>query len=413
MKKKHWFPAALYAQSYVESDSNLSSLMKSVANRIHTCGSRTIFDVANMGYFARCQKAKEAGEDYFKIMPPDCEEYVEWVGEVGGKDAALRTLGLARCKRIQCPACCYTRSLLRRTLALEWAEKKDWNDYYAVSLTFTVPHSLWDSETPRRFKKVMDNLFKSASNFSSWVSNILSPKRDGYRSDAPESVGFISSLEFTFGKNGLHPHFHTLFLTKSKRDVEALKKWFRRDRNRVKAASKEKKQMPRQNEDLSFKELVKPHENANMERVLAYINKGLFETMSHITKDKGKTVFHLNRSDLKYFCTFFEATKGKRFYRSGGVCKEIKTIKDVEKNDIDTSEILKKNLNRLVRISGKDLDLPPGRVSDFVKKHQQELEEKAVDMTASDIKKMVEKAIFEYEKSRVNLLGKLLKIEVS
>ena len=394
MDKKHWIVAELCAQSEKESDARLAKRMKEVASRLGSCGSRTIWDVANRGYVSRCKTAVREGKDWRDIKIPDVEESVEWLGEVGGKDAALSTLGLARCKRVQCPICCYSRSFLRRNLALEWAKEREWSDYFVVALTFTVPHRLFDSETPQRFKKVFDNLSKSLSNFSGWICRSVAGKGKSYRSHSPDSVGFISSLEFTFGKNGLHPHFHSLFFTKSFEDVEALRKWFRRDRVRVwKNGHGKNHRMPDINEDLSFKILVRPLENCNLERVLSYINKGLFETLSMVTKDLSKsgskTIFHLSGSELKYFCTFFEATKGKRFYRAGGICKEIRAIKDRFLDESESSIEVKKHLNRLVKISQKDSNLPFGLVSDFVKKSQSNLEKRASTMSAVDIKSMV------------------------
>ena len=394
MEKKHWIVAKLYAQAEKERDARLSKSMKEVADCLGACGSRTIWDVANKGYVARCKKAEREGRDWRNIKVPDVEESIEWLGEVGSEDAALSTLGLARCKRVQCPICCYSRSFLRRNLALEWAKEKDWSDYFVIALTFTVPHRLFDSETPQRFKKILDNLSKSLSNFSGWICRSVAGKGKSYLSPLPDSVGFISSLEFTFGKNGLHPHFHSLFFTKSSEDVEALRKWFRRDRVRVwKNGHGKNHRMPDINEDLAFKILVKPLENNNLERVLSYINKGLFETLSMVTKvslkAESKTIFHLSSSELKYFCTFFEATKGKRFYRAGGICKEIRAIKDRVLNESESSSEVKKYMNRLMKISQKDSNLPSGVVSDFVKKRQSDLEKRAAIMSAADIKKMV------------------------
>lgn len=392
MKKKHWFSIKLKDQAEKEKDPKLKERMFSIAKQIDSCGSRTIWDVANIGYLTKCKRAKIRGEDSSKIPVPNVEEYVAWVGEVGGEEGALRTIGLSRCKRIQCPVCCFSRSYLRRKLALEWVQKKDWSDYFVVALTFTVPHKLSDSETPEKFKKVLDNLLKSISSFSSWVGNSKRISGKVYKSLNPESLGFMSSLEFTFSRNGLHPHFHSLYFTKSERDIVALKKWFKRDRVRVWKSSGKNIRMPGMNEDLAFKVLVEPSKNGELERVLTYINKGLFETLSSITKEKSKgeskTIFNLSSEELKYFCTFFEATRGKRFFRSGGICKEIKSIKDRNLEESESDLEVKKHLECLIKISSKD-GFASGFVSSFVKKNQGKLEKKACNMTSFDIKKMV------------------------
>ena len=396
MGKKHWFSAKLLEQAKNESETELAKKMRRISFSLTACGSRTLWAVAIQGYLARCKKAKDKGEDWRQYQVPAVEESIEWQGEVGGEEGVLKTTGLARCERMQCPICCNQISSLRRKLALDWAKDKNWSEYYVVALTFTVPHQLSDSETSRRFKKIMDNLGKSASDFSSWVRNIRKADvGNGFRSSCPESLGFISSLEVTFGENGLHPHFHSLFFTKSKDDVDALKKWFRRDRVRVWRTGNALKRMPDVNEELGFKLLVEPFGigKANLEVILSYLNKGLFETLSVATKDKAKgkskTIFQLSGPELKYFCTFFEATKGKRFYRSGGICKEIKKIKDIELDKESAENRVDQLLHRLFKISQKDSNLPHNWVSEFVQKHQSELEKKSHKLSSSNVKKLV------------------------
>ena len=417
MKSKHWFSIQLWKQAEIErGDLELAELMRSVSKRLSACGSRTIWDLAQRNYLSRCQKAQSKGQDWRKISLPQVEESIEWLGRVGGEESPLAVLGLARCGRVQCPICCYSRSFLRRRLALDWAREKSWNGYYAVALTFTVPHRLSDSETPKRFAKILDRLFKSVTSLSKWVSNAKTDKCNAYHFSDPGSVGFISSLECTFGANGLHPHFHTLFFSKSLEDVEALRKWFRRDRLKVWRSSGVKmKRMPDLNEEKSFQVLLQPQEESATEKLLSYINKGLFETLSVITKESpkqegSKTIFELSGSELRYFCSFFEATKGRRFYRAGGICREIRQIKDRDLLQNETRQEVKKQLDTLVKITQKEAYGMPGLVSEFVRKSQSELEKRAVNMTTAEVKELVSDEWKSFLMKRVEALGEALSV---
>ena len=399
MSRKHWIPVEIREAAKTQ-DAKTGLMMERVAASIGKCGSKTIWDLVNRRYKKKCKGALYPE----KIKPPSIEEFVDWQGEVGGDEGALKVSGLAYCKKIQCPSCCYVRSLIRRNLALRWAEAVDWSGFYAVALTFTVPHKLDDSSTPRKFKPVMENLFKSADAFRTWFQMAKRQDGRGYHSTDPESLGYMSSLEFTFGKNGLHPHWHTLFFTKSEADIAALKKWFRRDRVRVWKASSAFKRMPAINEDKSFVPIVNPSEG-NVDKVLSYINKGLFETLSVMTKEKvmegGKLIFNLYREELVYFCTFFEATKGRRFYRSGGICRQISSLKAAKEEALSTDVAVGKKLHSIVRLAKKE-GLAEGLVSLFVSQHQKELEKKAVALSSFDIKKLVEEEWMVFLNSQIN-----------
>lgn len=395
MAKKHWMGVALAEQAEKE-DVETGDMLRRVAKALSKCSSNTIFDVAWKNYERLCEKDRKEGQDWQKREKPKVVEYVEWRGD-GDHEGPLAVVGLAKCKRIQCPLCCYSRSFLRRNAAIEWAKSYDWSDYYVVSLTFTVPHKLLDSATTRGFKGVLDNLNKSLSAFSKWVVDIQRDRARGYKSPFPDSIGFISSLECTFGANGLHPHFHAIFFTKAESDVEKLRQWFRKDRVRVwKKSGGSLLRMPDINEDLSFQVLVKPQEKVGPERIISYINKGLFETISVDQKDKtwsktSKNIFHLSPTELKYFCVFFEATRGMRFYRSGGICKQIKGISEQVKAWEEGSEedIINRELKIIFRIANKNKDFPEFWISEYVKRYQRDLEKKALDLSSDEIKKLV------------------------
>lgn len=402
MAKKFWMAQALYNQIKHE-DEKTANLMKRVGDSLSKCSSRTIFDVSWNNYNRLCKKDISNGDDFTKRKKPETKEFF---GFKGGKDSKsyLSTLGLAKCNKIQCPLCCYARSYIRRNAALAWAKNVNWREYYAVSLTFTVPHKLFDSKNINNFKKLLSLLTQSLRSFSQCIANISNTSRSGYTSACIDSLGFISSFECTFGKNGLHPHFHTIFFTKSERDVKKLRDWFRKDRVKIwKKSGGNLLRMPQINEDKSFQVLVSPNENSGPEKILSYINKGLFETISVDKKIEtwaktSKNIFNLTGSELKYFCIFYEATKGMRFYRSGGVCKEIKGIskhiKDWKESSPD--DIVTKKMDEIVKIENKKKEIPDGEISIWVQQFQSILIKKAINLSAEAIKKMVENSWNDY-----------------
>jgi hypothetical protein len=147
--------------------------------------------------------------------------------------------------------------------------------------------------------------------------------------------------------------------------------------------------MPDINESKSFEVFLYPSDKLAIEKVVNYVSKGLFETLSSETKSEqksktSKSIFELTGHDLKYFCTFFESTSGKRFYRAGGICKQITKEKDssgVSKVD--------ETIKSIIRISTKEEQTPEGWVSEFVAKYQKEIQQMVPQMTSIAIKKMV------------------------
>ena len=370
-----------------------AKMMRGVSTSLSKCSSRTLFDVVSENHHKLCRQDIANGKNPSERKKPNVDQYVELKGNGDDNKGDLGSFGLLKCKRIQCPLCCFARSYIRRNNALDWAKEKDWSGYYCVSLTFTVSHKLKDSESVDRFKKILDILTMSLKGFANWTRRISSVKNKGYFSNSPEDIGFISSLECTFGKNGLHPHFHTIFFTKCEKDVEKLREWFRRDRVKVwKRSGGNLLRMPDINEDKSFQILVRPNDKVGPEKIISYINKGLFETISVADKDKNwsktsKNIFNLSGSDLKYFCVFFEATRGKRFYRSGGVCKQIKTISESleEWESGNSKEAINKNMKKIWKISTKEDGIDPSYIKSFVELKLKDLETKANTLSPKEI----------------------------
>jgi len=405
MSAKHWIVAALLRQALLEEDET-AKRMRAVAEHLKKCGSTTIWDVANRGYMKRLKVDRS-------LRPPNIDEVVEWRGE-DSSEGKLSLLGLARCQRVQCPLCSYVQTVIRRNYALEWASSQDWSRYYGVFLTFTVSHKLADSETSPRFKKVLERLDRSLSKYSMWLSNLSKNTRQGYLSPCPESLGTLSSLEITFGKNGLHPHFHTMFLTKSSEDVEKLRDFFRKDRVRLwKEGGGSLLRMPDENEDKSFVVFLSPQEGGEKfagEKVLQYVSKGLFETLSSATKDDHKestsrSIFKLTGPDLKYFCTFFEATKRKRFYRAGGICKGITKLKDRPK-DKEIEDEVRSQVESIVKVSADDYGINPGFVTEFYKRNRKHFEATFPSLSASEIRQKTLEKWFEFSMDKLRVMPK-------
>jgi uncharacterized protein YggU (UPF0235/DUF167 family) len=396
MTRKHWVATNLVNQAK-EEDSATSSRMLEVANHIRKCGSTTIWDVAMRGYNNRLKNG-------INSKKPEVEEYVEWRGKDDDLEGNLSSLGFARCKRIQCPVCCYTRTLLRRNLALKWASEKDWTGYYAVMVTFTVSHKLSDSEESERFSKVLERLNLSMKRFASWFGGLSNQISRGYKSPDPDSLGYLSSLEFTFGKNGLHPHFHTLFFTRSESDVENLREFFKKDRVRVwKDSGQKLLRMPKHNESESFKIFCTPMEGAAKDKVISYISKGLFEAMSSVTKveqktETSKSIFQLSGHELKYFCTFFESTRGKRFYRAGGVCKSIMGVNEAleEKKEEDKA---RSSEDLIFKLAQKD-KIPEGWVTEFLQTYKRDFDKSLPHLSVRAIKKKLSEMWDDFQKEK-------------
>ena len=404
MSKKRWIVAALLKQALLEDDET-SKRMREVAEHLRKCGSTTIWDVANRGYLKRRKVDRS-------VLPPKIDESIEWRGENSGT-GKLSLLGLARCHRVQCPLCSYVQTIIRRNYALEWAKNQDWSGYYGVFLTFTVSHKISDSETVPRFKKILETLNKCQKRYSDWFKHLSSKRTVGYKSSDPDNLGTLSSLEITFGKNGLHPHFHTMFLTRSLEDVEKLREFFRKDRVRVwKEGGGSLLRMPNENEDKSFVVFLSPEakgENAS-EKVLQYVSKGLFETLSAVTKDEqkestSKSIFNLTGSDLKYFCLFFEATKRKRFYRAGGICKGISKLKDAPK-DKDVEDEVRSQVESIIKISAEDYGLNPGFVTEFYKRNRKDFESMFPLLSASEIRQKTLEKWLEFSMGKMRYMSK-------
>jgi hypothetical protein len=403
MSAKHWIVGALLKQALLE-DEDTATRMREVAEHLKKCGSTTIWDVANRGYRKRL-KANP------RTLPPKVDETVEWRGE-DSETGKLALLGLARCQRVQCPLCSYVQTVIRRNYALEWARSQDWSGYYGVFLTFTVSHKLFDSEKPTRFKKVLEKLNKSQKRYSDWFKHLSSKRLVGYKSSTPDSLGTLSSLEITFGNNGLHPHFHTMFLTRSLEDVEKLREFFRKDRVRGwKESGGSLLRMPNENEDKSFVVFLSPDakgENAS-EKVLQYVSKGLFETLSSVSKDEqkgtSKSIFNLIGHELKYFCTFFESTKRKRFYRAGGICKGISKLKDAPK-DKEVEDEVRSQVESIIKISAEDYGLNPGFVTEFYKRNRKDFEATFPYLSATEIRQRTLEKWFEFSMGKMRSMSK-------
>jgi len=410
MVKQNEYAKNLVDLADKEINPDLKEVLQKTAESIRKCNSATIFEIAWKNYDRLCEKDRKEGNRWQHRKRPEVDEYIEWKGE-GGYEGGLANVGLAKCKKIQCPLCCYTRSYVRRENAMDWAKQRNWNDYYMVSLTFTAWHNMSDSDSVESFKNLLDTIKTSLKRFSKRINDMSNPKRRGC-SKYPEAIGYIASWECTFGKNGLHPHVHALFLTKSEEDIEKLEKWYKKDRVKVwKARGNSLLRLPKDNEDLGFQIQITPSSTDSdkiQEKIISYINKGLFETLSFEKKGfdeskKTKSIFLLEKEEMKYFAVFYEATRGMRFYRSGGICKEIPGIEESLKNweEGKSDKRLEKEMQTIIRIENEKHRYPEGWISGWVRQEQKTLSEQAVKLAPKEIERLVKNSWLTFLKQQM------------
>ncbi|MFS2127442.1 protein rep [Pseudomonas sp. Pseusp97] len=116
---------------------------------------------------------------------------------------------LATCGSVwACPVCC---ALIQQRRRVELAQLIEWayaNDYRPLMVTFTFPHTAFDTleDLMAKQKQAFEFLRKG----SPWDKF---KKRYGYG-------GLVRSLELTHGENGWHPHTHEIWLIRDLSPIE-------------------------------------------------------------------------------------------------------------------------------------------------------------------------------------------------
>lgn len=113
-----------------------------------------------------------------------------------------RFTGLQTCSSVwACPICAARISEQRRgdlQAALQQAKRLD---YSVFLLTFTVPHGMGDD-----LKPLTSSMVKA-------YTSMHEGRKAAELKAACGRLGFIRSVEVTYGVNGFHPHLHVLFIT--------------------------------------------------------------------------------------------------------------------------------------------------------------------------------------------------------
>jgi hypothetical protein len=108
---------------------------------------------------------------------------------------------------------------------------------------------------------------------------------------------------------------------------------------------------------------------------------------------------------LKYFCTFFEATKRKRFYRAGGICKGISKLKDTPK-DKEVEDEVRSQVESIIKISADDYGLNPGFVTEFYKRNRKDFEATFPLLSASEIRQKTLEKWLEFSMGKMRYMSK-------
>lgn len=116
--------------------------------------------------------------------------------------------GQATCKNTFACPCCSARIANKHAKKIADCLDMFKKDYYAVMATFTIPHLKWMS-----CKEITDILYDTwilcFKNKTSKRERKVNVFREWWQST--EIKYFIRAMEYTWGKNGWHPHFHCIF----------------------------------------------------------------------------------------------------------------------------------------------------------------------------------------------------------
>lgn len=124
----------------------------------------------------------------------------------------ISTEGVARCRSFwQCPTCRLVHILTKKPrikFLFDYLQPSH-NAYFC---TFTLPHTRFDS-----ISSLMGHGESRTGLLGSWRKMLTDRSFRLFQSQVGlKSGGLLRALEFTYGENGFHPHFHTLFFTEKK-----------------------------------------------------------------------------------------------------------------------------------------------------------------------------------------------------
>lgn len=225
--------------------------------------------------------------------------------------------GILLCKNAKCPSCFYLRSKEYKHKLLSVIETTNINhsENQYLFITLTVEHKKYSS-----LEKILKGLSSAKTNF---LKNTISVNK------RIEILWHFSRLEFSFGKNGIHPHYHLLL---------SVKNWNSTLENQLKMHWHKSisKQNLRSNKENGI-DIIKIKSNSNdLEKIPNYLTKNkdhpkekknkvydkIFEKMGS-TKSKfknnrslGQLIDNLEKEDLDFDFSLGESfSLIKRFYQ--------------------------------------------------------------------------------------------------
>lgn len=132
---------------------------------------------------------------------------------VDGQKGSTYYSNLQTCKSVwACPFCALKIAERRRLEISKAINSSKQNNHNILFSTFTIKHKIGDSleDSLLGLKKSWDKVTRSTF----YQGN---SKKDGLK-DNFKIIGYIKSLEFTYGNNGWHPHYHVLFFSESSKN---------------------------------------------------------------------------------------------------------------------------------------------------------------------------------------------------
>lgn len=233
--------------------------------------------------------------------------------EMNDTSGSIGVGGLAYCERLTCPLCADRAARQRAAAIIDGVHSRieKVRQSTAVAVTLTVPHKITDSfeESFRCVGRKLRTLIQFYRALE---------KRAACRENIEEGLcGYVATFECTVGRNGPHPHWHLLFVMPTPELAEEIQAFVRQNLCDESMGA------------VGFKRSAEVIKSNHVERMVMYIQKGMFEATG-ISKSKHKNgnagLFEMGSDwHVERFAEVHCVAKGKRLFRAGGDLKNIRT----------------------------------------------------------------------------------------
>lgn len=329
------FRAQSYDPAAGDSQAEVNQLLHAAIRKLSKCESRLVADVA-----------------------PNFPRFVEFMMRSDASSAKKK--GYLCCKRDACPTCLAAKSGIR-TASVRLFLRKKFGDIIREGTTFhlitlTASHSMGTVvETLDQIFSQLDRFAKAFDARSSSLSR--SRKRAQSKEESfvePGPRGYLSHIEATLGKNGMHVHAHIFLVldesdssgrTEARRLKELVSKIQRDEEHRC------GKKLPKHVKDASWKVV-------DSDSVVDYVLKGSpidvsAEATSSATKTSSRSIFDIKTlEEAIEFARFSEAIFNKRLYRKGGIFRDMKKPTSEELQMLEDEKGEDKKYETLLRRDG-------------------------------------------------------------